>query len=100
MSNGVVFFFRVVPQDAKSGRTVLHLVVELGRKDVVHMLLEEAPQLLQMEATTYAGLTAYQLAVCYDTMLADRLVSRGAQPQPFPEDDTSEDEEEVSEEES
>ncbi|XP_052125122.1 NF-kappa-B inhibitor cactus [Frankliniella occidentalis] len=79
-------------REAKSGRTVLHLAVEYERTAVLQLLLEDVLQLLQLDATTYAGHTAYQLASCVDAALANRLATRGAQPRAFPVDDSSEDE--------
>lgn len=86
-------------REQRGGRTVLHLAVEHGRReDVLQLLLGEALQRgrLQLDATTYAGHTAYQLAVCnasdQDLAVASRLASRGAQPRPFPADESSEDE--------
>ena len=89
----------VVLQEAKSGRTVLHLAIEQRQESVLRLLLEGGLQLqLQLNATTYAGLTAYQLASCVDATLADRLARGGAQPKAFPDEDSSSEEEDDDEE--
>lgn len=77
---------------------MLHLAVELRRSAVLQLLLNEGLSVLNLDATTYAGHTAYQLASCFDGALAHRLAVCGAVQRPFPVDDSSEsedDEEEV-----
>ncbi|XP_034949577.1 NF-kappa-B inhibitor cactus-like isoform X2 [Chelonus insularis] len=74
-------------REGLSGKTALHLAIELGCRSVVQFLLEECRPCL--DATTYAGVTAYQIAIYLDTSLAHQLVSLGATPEPLPEDDSS-----------
>ncbi|XP_012265825.2 NF-kappa-B inhibitor cactus-like [Athalia rosae] len=71
-----------------AGRTALHLAIEQHRTSVTTFLLQEcAPRL---DAPTYAGITAYQIAACRDLGLARELVKLGAKPQPPPESDSEE----------
>lgn len=80
-------------QEALAGRTALHIAVERGCRSVVVFLLHECRPCL--DARTYAGMTAYQLALCFDdTQLARDLVRLGASPQPLPESSDSESEDE------
>lgn len=57
-------------REGKCGRTPLHLAIEEGKIIVANFLLEECTDKLSLETVTYAGLTAYQLAV-----LAENKVS-------------------------
>lgn len=82
-------------REALAGRTALHLAVEHGCRSVVAFLLQECKPCLDTQ--TYAGLTAYQVALCYDIQLARELVRLGATPEPLPESDSdSSDEDESS----
>nr|WCL52336.1 NF-kappa-B inhibitor cactus [Gryllodes sigillatus] len=74
-------------REGKSGRTVLHYAVELGLSSVLHFLLEECA--VQLEASTYAGHTAYQLAACIDSALAHQLSEHGALRKNLPDDSDS-----------
>ncbi|XP_011151329.1 NF-kappa-B inhibitor cactus-like [Harpegnathos saltator] len=80
-------------REALAGRTALHIAVERGCRLVVGFLLHECRPCL--DAQTYAGMTAYQLALCFDDIqLARELVRLGASPQPLPESSDSESEDE------
>lgn len=80
-------------REALAGRTALHVAVERGCRLVAAFLLHECRPCL--DAQTYAGMTAYQLALCFDdTQLARELVRLGASPQPLPESSDSESEDE------
>ncbi|XP_047001485.1 NF-kappa-B inhibitor cactus isoform X1 [Schistocerca americana] len=79
-------------KDGKSGRTALHLCIELGLAHVARFLVEELATGLQLEAATYAGYTAYQLAAAVDSALARQLREHGAQPRPLPDDEQSDEE--------
>lgn len=80
-------------REALAGRTALHLALEGRCQTVIAFLLQECRPCLNTQ--TYAGMTAYQLALCFDSQLARELVRLGATPQPLPESDSenSEDEE-------
>ena len=58
-------------QESLGGRTALHLALEQGWLDVVLFLVQECRS--QLDATTYAGFTAHQLASCIDEQLAHQL---------------------------
>lgn len=73
-------------REALSGRTALHLAVERGCRSVILFLLTECQP--SMDAPTYAGITAYQIAACLDEQLAMELVRKGATPLPQPESDS------------
>ncbi|XP_066583486.1 NF-kappa-B inhibitor cactus [Prorops nasuta] len=73
-------------REALSGKNALHLAVEQNRRSVVTFLLQECRPCL--DAPTYAGLTAYQLALCLDRQLARELVRLGATPKPLPESES------------
>lgn len=76
-------------REALAGKTALHVAVERGCRSVIAFLLEECRPCLDTQ--TYAGLTAYQLALCFDdSQLARELVRLGASPQPLPESSDSE----------
>ncbi|XP_032681248.1 NF-kappa-B inhibitor alpha-like [Odontomachus brunneus] len=80
-------------REALAGRTALHVAVERGCRTVVAFMLHECRPCL--DAQTYAGMTAYQLALCFDDIqLARELVRLGASPQPLPESSDSESEDE------
>ena len=85
-------------REGLAGRTALHLAVEHGCKSVLSFLLQECRP--RLDATNYAGITAYQIALCVDTQLAMDLVRFGATPEPLldsedtdSDDSNSEDEE-------
>lgn len=80
-------------REALAGKTALHLAVERGCRPVVAFLLQECRPCLDTQ--TYAGITAYQLALCFDGQLARELVRLGATPEPLPvsDSDSSDDEE-------
>ncbi|KAK0099078.1 hypothetical protein PV326_006542 [Microctonus aethiopoides] len=73
-------------REGLSGRTALHLAVELRCRSVVQFLLQECRPCLN--AVTYSGITAYQIALCLDSQLAHQLVRLGAKPEPLPESDS------------
>ncbi|XP_012283790.1 NF-kappa-B inhibitor cactus [Orussus abietinus] len=73
-------------REGTSGRTALHLAVERGCRSVLTFLLHECRPCL--DAPTYAGITAYQIASCVDVQLARELVRLGATPEPLPETDS------------
>lgn len=76
-------------REALAGKTALHVAVERGCRSVIAFLLQECQPCLDTQ--TYAGLTAYQLALCFDdSQLARELVQLGASPQPLPESSDSE----------
>ncbi|XP_043270350.1 NF-kappa-B inhibitor cactus [Venturia canescens] len=72
-------------REGLSGRTALHLALERGCRSVVTFLLQECRPCL--DAPTYAGITAYQIAICLDAQVARELVRLGATPEPLPETD-------------
>ncbi|XP_054002911.1 NF-kappa-B inhibitor cactus [Hylaeus anthracinus] len=73
-------------REALAGKTALHLAVERGCRSVVAFLLQECRPCLDTQ--TYAGITAYQIALCLDSQLARELVRLGATPEPLPESDS------------
>ncbi|XP_076672618.1 NF-kappa-B inhibitor cactus [Andrena cerasifolii] len=73
-------------KEALAGKTALHLAVERGCRPVVAFLLQECRPCL--DTPTYAGITAYQIAICLDSQLARELVRLGATPEPLPESDS------------
>lgn len=73
-------------KEALAGKTALHLAVERGCRSVVAFLLQECRPCL--DTPTYAGITAYQIAICLDSQLARELVRLGATPEPLPESDS------------
>ncbi|XP_033336893.1 NF-kappa-B inhibitor cactus [Megalopta genalis] len=81
-------------KEALAGKTALHLAVERGCRSVVAFLLKECRPCL--DSQTYAGITAYQIALCLDSQIASELVREGATPEPLPESDSdSSDDEDV-----
>lgn len=82
-------------REGLAGKTALHLAVERGCRSVVAFLLQECRPCLDTQ--TYAGITAYQIALCFDGQLARELVNLGATPHPLPESDSeSSDDEDAS----
>ncbi|XP_015122357.1 NF-kappa-B inhibitor cactus [Diachasma alloeum] len=73
-------------REGLSGKTALHIAIEHGCHSVVSFLLKECRPCL--DAPNYAGLTAYQIAICLDSQLANDLVKLGATPEPLPESDS------------
>lgn len=73
-------------KEALAGKTALHLAVERGCRSVVAFLLKECRPCL--DSQTYAGITAYQIALCLDSQIASELVREGATPEPLPESDS------------
>lgn len=79
-------------REGKAGLTPLHIATEDGNEPLVNFLLDECPK-LRLEAVTYAGLTAYQLAaMLHKTALQSGLERRGAEPLSPPESDEETDE--------
>ncbi|XP_053661638.1 NF-kappa-B inhibitor cactus [Anopheles marshallii] len=78
-------------REGKSGMSPLHISIERGNEGLANFLLDECP-LLSLEAVTYAGMTAYQLALIQDKrMLISDLTRRGAEPISLPESDVESD---------
>lgn len=73
-------------KEGLAGRTALHLAVERGCRPVLTFLLKECRPCL--DAQTYAGITAYQIALCIDPQIASELVRAGATPEPLAETDS------------
>lgn len=48
--------------EGKQGRTILHKACEDGNETLVIFLLNECGKKLDLDATTYAGFTAFQMA--------------------------------------
>ncbi|XP_014219233.1 NF-kappa-B inhibitor cactus-like [Copidosoma floridanum] len=65
-------------QESLAGRTALHLALEHSHLGVICYLLRECRP--QLDAATYSGCTAYQIARCVDENLALELVRMGAEP--------------------
>uniref|UniRef100_A0A1Q3EXG1 Putative developmental protein cactus n=1 Tax=Culex tarsalis TaxID=7177 RepID=A0A1Q3EXG1_CULTA len=79
-------------REGKAGLTPLHIAIENGNEPLVNFLLDECPK-LRIEAVTYAGLTAYQLAcIQHNQTLQNGLKRRGAEPLSPPESDEETDE--------
>ncbi|CAK9830342.1 NF-kappa-B inhibitor cactus [Anthophora retusa] len=81
-------------REALAGKTALHLAVERGCRSVVAFLLQECRPCLDTQ--TYAGITAYQIALCFDSQLARELVRLGATPEPLPESESDSSDEDES----
>jgi ankyrin only family protein len=86
----VKFGANVNAREGKSGWTPLHFAVENNNQIMANYILE-CPQ-INVEAETYGGLTAYQLAVLMenDNLLQD-LLKGGAEPLSPPPDSESDD---------
>jgi len=82
----------VFPQEMRGGRTILHLAIDFGSKEVLRALLDERSGIegLDLNALTYSGLTPYQLATDSDKWVSQRLSERGASVEPFPDDSSDE----------
>uniref|UniRef100_A0A182JPW0 Protein cactus (TOLL pathway signalling) n=1 Tax=Anopheles christyi TaxID=43041 RepID=A0A182JPW0_9DIPT len=66
-------------REGKSGMSALHISIEKGNEQLANFLLDECP-LVSLEAVTYAGMTAYQLALLQDKrILIGDLTKRGAE---------------------
>ena len=65
-------------REGLAGRTPLHLAIEHRQREVIHILVRECRP--NLDATTYAGLTAYHFACECDSQLAKELVRLGATP--------------------
>lgn len=80
-------------REGKSGMSPLHISIEKGNEELANFLLDECP-LLSLETTTYAGMTAYQLALIQDKrILISDLTKRGADQISLPESDVETDSE-------
>ncbi|ETN62233.1 cactus [Anopheles darlingi] len=78
-------------REGKSGHSALHISIEQGNEDLANFLLDECPR-VALDMETYAGLTAYQLALLQNKMLiAKQLTTRGADPTSPPESDIESD---------
>jgi len=73
--------------EGKNGRTPLHYAVERRWPAVLHFLVAQCGA--KLEAVTYCGYSAYQLATVAAPMLAVLLVQLGAKPRPMPLDISS-----------
>lgn len=72
----VWFGANINAREAKSGYTPLHQAIESGDQATTHFLLTECAGQLQIEAPTYAGRTAVQLA--RGSTFVQALISKGA----------------------
>lgn len=73
--------------------SALHISIEKGNEALANFLLDECP-LLSLEAVTYAGMTAYQLALIQDKrILIGDLTKRGAEQISLPASDSESDSE-------
>ncbi|XP_050077947.1 NF-kappa-B inhibitor cactus [Anopheles maculipalpis] len=78
-------------REGKSGMSPLHISIAKGNENLANFLLDECP-LLSLETTTYAGMTAYQLALIQDKrILISDLTKRGAEQISLPESDVETD---------
>uniref|UniRef100_A0AAG5CVZ5 Protein cactus (TOLL pathway signalling) n=1 Tax=Anopheles atroparvus TaxID=41427 RepID=A0AAG5CVZ5_ANOAO len=78
-------------KEGKSGLSALHISIERGNEVLANFLLDECPR-ISLEAVTYAGLTAYQLALIQDKrILVNDLTKRGAEQISAPESDIDSD---------
>uniref|UniRef100_A0A2M4BRY4 Putative ca2+-permeable cation channel osm-9 n=1 Tax=Anopheles marajoara TaxID=58244 RepID=A0A2M4BRY4_9DIPT len=78
-------------REGKSGQSALHISIEQGNEELANFLLDECPR-VALDMETYAGLTAYQLALLQNKMLiAKQLTTRGADPTSPPESDIESD---------
>ena len=59
-------------RDELSGRTALHLAIEKKNFNLVMYLIKECNA--ELYATTYAGMTALQLAECVDSNIMDNIL--------------------------
>ncbi|XP_055640974.1 NF-kappa-B inhibitor cactus-like isoform X2 [Toxorhynchites rutilus septentrionalis] len=77
-------------REGKAGYTPLHIAIEMFDEKLAVFLLEKCPK-LRLEQTTYAGLTAYQLAaMLHNQNMLKGLISRGAEQLSPPESDSEE----------
>lgn len=80
-------------REGKSGLSPLHISIERGNEALANFLLDECPR-ISLEVVTYAGLTAYQLALIQDKhILVNDLTRRGAEEISPPESDIDSDSE-------
>ncbi|XP_058061045.1 NF-kappa-B inhibitor cactus [Anopheles bellator] len=80
-------------REGKAGRCPLHISIDRGNEELANFLLDECPR-VSLELETYAGLTAYQLAVLQNKrVLAEGLAMRGASNVSPPESDIESDSE-------
>ena len=68
--------------EGKNGRTALHYAVERRWPAVLHYLVVQCGA--KIEAETYCGYSAYQLATVAAPMLAVLLIQLGARARPMP----------------
>lgn len=87
----VKFGADVNAREGKSGWTALHFAIDRNNEVMANFILE-TPK-INVETTTYAGLTAYQLC-CYmqNNSLLNDLLRRGAEPLGPPPDNSSDSE--------
>lgn len=87
--------FYFVLQDGKCGKTILHYAAETGNHVLLDFLLREGN--LDLNALTYGGLSAVQLADgrCHKDVVST-LRSRGAVYAPLPVEENDSDEDMVS----
>uniref|UniRef100_A0A182NE26 Uncharacterized protein n=1 Tax=Anopheles dirus TaxID=7168 RepID=A0A182NE26_9DIPT len=80
-------------REGKSGQSPLHISIDQGNEELANFLLDECP-CLSLEAETYAGLTAYQLALIQDKrILVSGLTKHGAETLSLADSDTESDSE-------
>lgn len=80
-------------REGKSGLCPLHISIEHGNEELANFLLDECPR-VSLETMTYAGLTAYQLALSQDKqILVSDLTKHGAAQISPPESDVESDSE-------
>lgn len=82
--------------EGKFGRTALHYAVERRHPALLHFLITQCNAVI--EAETYSGYTAFQLATASAPMLAGLLVNLGAKHHPQLSSDGEESEDSASEE--
>ncbi|XP_070152183.1 NF-kappa-B inhibitor cactus-like [Polyergus mexicanus] len=80
-------------KECLAGRTALHLAVERKSWPIITFLLKECEPCLNTK--TYSGLTAYQLALYTDRLLAREMLQHGAKPEPLPDSDSESSDEEL-----
>lgn len=84
-------------REGKSGRTPLHIAIEMCNENLANFLLEECLSSLNLEIETYSGLTAYQLAVMVQfSQIQSNLEKYGAEPLTPPDSDQDSDYDDLS----